>query len=102
MITGHVSMESFGGTHTTSEYAEGSILAQLSKEDESARDLLRRSGISFELVDLSRGIGPNLRAKLKGISQTPALFDGNKPPGLFVGVNEITRYIKERNDRKQD
>lgn len=102
VITGHVSVESFGVDHATSEYAEGSILAKLSEEDEYARKLLRSSGVSFELVDLSKGIGRKLRARLKGIRRTPALFDEHNPPGMFLGINEIVRYVKELPTPKRD
>lgn len=102
VITGHVSMESFGSVHTTSDYAEGSTLAKLSEVDEYARNLLRRSGVSFELVDLSKGIGPKLRARLRGIRLTPALVDENKPPGIFFGVNGIVQYVNERANPKED
>jgi hypothetical protein len=69
-------------------------------EDEYARDLVMRSGIEYDLVDLSKGIGTRLLAKLQGVSQTPALVDGSESSRLLVGVNEISRYVKEHANHK--
>ena len=66
VISGHVSMETIGTAHTTSEYAEGSILSKLSREDEYARDLLRRSGIGFDVVDSLRDSDRSCAAGYKG------------------------------------
>ena len=89
-------METIGTAHTTSEYAEGSILSKLSREDEYARDLLRRSGIGFDVVDLSKGLGPKLRGRLQGVKLTPTLIDGKEPPRMFVGIAEISEYLRTR------
>jgi glutaredoxin len=82
-----------GAAHTTSEYAEGSILSKLPQQDALAKDLLRKSGLKFDLVDLSNGIGTRLGARLKGVRQTPTLIDGNSPSRSYIGIREISRYI---------
>lgn len=93
VVTGHVIIETIGAAHTTSEYSEGSILAKLPRQDALAKDLLKKSGLKFDLVDLSNGIGTRLGARLKGVTQTPTLIDGNSPSRSYIGVREISRYI---------
>ena len=100
IVTGHVSVETIGTNHTTSEYAEGSTYASLSPQDASARDLLRKSAVKFDLVDISKGIGPRLSARLKGVKQTPTLLDGNNPQKLYAGVKEISQYIENKTRRE--
>ena len=102
MITGQVSMETIGTAHTTSEYSEGVTVAKLSSEDEYARNLLKRSGVDFHLVDLSSGIGQRLRARFLGVRQTPVLVDGNNPPRFYSGVKEISQYVMEHNNSSQN
>jgi glutaredoxin len=89
-------METIGSAgHTTSEYVDGTTLTMLSQHEAHARDLLKRAGIKFELIDLSDGIGPELTARLKGIRQTPTLLDGRKRSRPYVGIERIRQYIAE-------
>jgi hypothetical protein len=66
IVTGRVSVETIGAAHTTSEYTEKSSLAKLQQEDGWAKDLLRKSGLKFDLVDLSNGIWNQTRSTVEG------------------------------------
>ena len=92
IVTGHVSVETIGAVHTTAEYAEGRTLAQLPQQDATAKDFLRKSGLKFDVVDLSEGIWTRLGARLKGVRQTPTLLDRSRSPQLLVGLKEISEY----------
>ena len=102
MVTGHVGMETIGAAHTTAEYAEGSTLTKLPRQDELARDLLRKSGLKFDLIDLSNGFRTRLWARLKGVRKTPTLLDGNSPKRTYVGVGEIFNYIRSNQTAKEN
>lgn len=95
-------METIGTIHTTSEYAEGSTSVKLSEQDAYANEMLRRSGIDFEVVDISKGVGSRLGAWFKGIKRTPTLLDGNTIPTSYTGVKEISQYINSNGTRKID
>ena len=83
MITGHVSVESMGAAHTTTDYAEGSTFASLPAEDARAVNLLRKSGVKFEKVDLSGSLKAKVVARIRGVAGTPT---------LLVQDNRLRRY----------
>jgi hypothetical protein len=102
MITGHVSMETMGSVHWNTDYAEGSTLSSLSPQDAHAKQIVTRSGIEFDLVDVSKSVRARLTGKLSGIKQTPTLLVETSPSRRYVGLQEISRYLAERQNRPQD
>ena len=103
VFTAHVSMEAMGAAgHTTGEYTEGSVQVKLNKEDQLAKDLLKRSGLDYDLADLSKGLGLKLRARLIGVKQTPTLVDGSNPRQFYVGINEISQFAKSHANPRPD
>lgn len=66
-----------------------------SKEDSMVKDLLKKSGIDFETVDLSRGLRTRISARLQHVSETPTLIVENNPPKRYEGVKAITQYLVE-------
>lgn len=92
-ITGHVNMETMGAVYWNTTYAEGSTLYRDSDEDFRAKDILKRSGIEFDLVDLSRGIKTNLFARIRGVKETPTLEVGESSGKRYVGLKAISDYV---------
>ena len=95
-------METIGTVHTTSEYAEGTTSVKLSEQDAYAQEILRRSGLDFEVVDISKGVRSRLGARFKGVKRTPTLLDENTNPRAYTGVKEISQYISSNGTRKID
>ena len=94
-ITGHVSVESMGAAHTTTDYAEGSTVVSLSQDDAWANNLLKRAGLQFDLIDLSRGIGTRLKGTLNRINKTPTLIVESRPSKRYIGVREISQFLSD-------
>lgn len=92
IVTGHVSVETIGAVHTNIDYAEGLGLTKLSPEDSFAKDVLRRSGIKYDLVDLSDGLRTRISARIKGVKKTPTLLHNDSTPQRFVGIKAISEY----------
>ncbi len=65
----------------------------LPKNDTLARDLLKKSGAKFELVDLSGSLRGKLSAKLQHVKETPTLIVESNPPERYEGVAAISGYI---------
>jgi glutaredoxin len=99
MVTGNVSMESMGSAYWVTDYAEGSTLSNLPEQDSFARNMLRRSGFQFELIDLSRGMRAKFSGRLNGIKQTPTLLVGTSPSKRYEGVKEISQFLTEWQSR---
>ena len=59
------------------------------------KDLLKKSGIDFETVDLSKGLRTRISAKLQHVSETPTLIVESSPPKRYEGVKAITQYLME-------
>ena len=95
VITGHVNMETMGAVYWNTEYAEGSTLQRFSNEDIRARDILRRSGIEFDLVDLSKGVKTSLVARIHGVKETPTLEIRESALKRCVGLKAISDYVNE-------
>jgi glutaredoxin len=66
-----------------------------SQQDKEAKQVMKRSGIPFELVDLSKGRRAMLMARFQGVKETPALRIENESAKLYVGVNAITNYLRD-------
>jgi hypothetical protein len=67
----------------------------LAPEDAKAKDDLRREGIEFETIDLSKTIRERLQARFGEIKETPTLLDEHSPAKMYVGTRAITEYIEE-------
>jgi len=67
----------------------------LAPEDAKAKDDLRREGIDFETVDLSKAIRRRLQSRMVDIKVTPTLLDEHSPEKMYVGTKAITEYIEE-------
>ena len=96
MVTGNVSVESMGAVHWTTDYAEGSTISNLSQEDAMAKNMLRQSGLQFDLVDLSKGVRAKFKGTMSDIKQTPTLLVETSPTRRYVGFKEISRYLTEQ------
>ena len=86
-----------GAAHTTTDYAEGSTYASLSAEDTRAVNLLRKSGIRFEKVDLSGSLKAKFVARVRGVAETPTLLVQDSRLKRYEGVTAISQYINETN-----
>jgi hypothetical protein len=65
---------------------EGSTLSNLSQEDTLVRNMLRKSGLQYDLIDLSKG----MRARLRG-----TLRASKRPPhSLLKTVHEAACWIQ--------
>ena len=73
----------------------GSGSGALAPEDAKAKDDLRREGIQFETIDLSKTIRERLQARFGEIKETPTLLDEHSPGKMYVGTQAITEYIEE-------
>lgn len=73
IITGHGAIDGF--YWGTTEFAEGKTLVQLSQSDAMARNLLGKSGIRFDVYDLSKGMRTKLAATLKGVKEALLVDD---------------------------
>lgn len=67
----------------------------LSPEEAKAKDDLRREGIKFRTVDLSRVARRGSRGGFTVIKVTPTLFDERNPAKIYVGARAISEYIEE-------
>lgn len=101
IVTGKVSVESIGAAHWSTDYTEGSNLSNLSQQDALAKNVLRKSGEQFELIDLSKGVRVKLKRTLSGNKQTPTLLVETSPSKRYVGVKEISQYSIERQSQAQ-
>ena len=67
----------------------------LSPEEVKAKNDLKREGIKFRTIDLSkvarRGSNPGVTV----IKMTPTLFDERNPAKIYVGAKAISEYIEE-------
>jgi len=67
----------------------------LAPEDAKAKGDLRREGIEFETIDLSKTIREMLQPRFGEIKVTPTLLDEHSPGKMYVGAQAITEYIEE-------
>ena len=67
----------------------------LAPEDAKAKSDLRREGIQFETIDLSKAIRRRLESQMAEIKVTPTLLDEHSPGKMYVGTKAITEYIEE-------
>ncbi len=67
----------------------------LAPEDAKAKDDLKREGIEFETIDLSKAIRQRPQARFVEIKVTPTLLDEHNPEKMYVGAQAITEYIEE-------
>src|SRR5437867_6546806 len=64
-------------------------------EDAKAKADLRREGIEFETIDLSKTIRERSQHRFGEIRVTPTLLDEHNPEKMYVGTQAITKYIEE-------
>ena len=67
----------------------------LKREEAEARERLKREGIKFETIDLSKGFRHRAKAGFKGITVTPTLLDAHSPGKWYIGTKAISEYIEE-------
>ncbi len=67
----------------------------LAPEDAKAKEDLRREGIDFETIDLSKAIRQRLQERFVEIKVTPTLLDEHRPGKMYVGTQAISEYIEE-------
>ena len=73
-----------------------SKLTTLSQQDAQAKDLLKKSGIPFELIDISKGFRTRIGAKRSGVAETPTLLDRESVSKRYVGLKAISQYVAEK------
>jgi glutaredoxin len=84
-IPGHYCQD---GYRTTSE------TMSLSSEDRQAKEILTRSGVTFEVVDLAEGRGgKKLVAWYRGVRRTPTLWVGGSHHKKYEGIRAISEYL---------
>jgi hypothetical protein len=82
------------GHYCQDGYRTKSAMISLSQEDKQAREILMRSGMRFEVVDLSEGRGRGkLVALYRGVRNTPTLWVGGGHHREYEGVRAISGYI---------
>ena len=67
----------------------------LKREEAKAREKLKREGIKFETIDLSKGLPHRPQAGFSVITVTPTLLDAHSPGKWYVGSKAIPEYIEE-------
>lgn len=93
--------QSGGGHWCSAGYRSKGTLRNYPAEDEEAIKQLESKGFSFDLIDLSDcPFSIELKARIKGISRTPALILDNKTK--FEGIDRIREYIKSYSERPQE
>ncbi len=65
----------------------------LPPQDAQAKDLLKKSGFDFDLVDLSKGMRTGLIARIRGVKETPTLEVGHGSARRYVGLKAISDYV---------
>lgn len=66
-----------------------------SQQDEVAIGLLRKAGVSFDMVDLSSGVRARLSARPRGVRETPTLLVENGSPRRYEGAKAIAKFVAE-------
>jgi glutaredoxin len=65
----------------------------MSLDDTKAREILTRSGVKFEVVDLSEARGKKrLAALFRGVTKTPTLWVEGSHRQKYEGVKAISDY----------
>ncbi len=70
-----------------------STIANLSPQDRLAKEILSRSNMQFEIVDLSATGG--VRAWLRGVKNTPTLIVEGDTSRKYEGVKAISQYVSQ-------
>ncbi len=67
----------------------------LSQQDAVAKDILRKAGIQFDVVDLSSGVRVRLLARLRGVRGTPTVLVDGGSTRRYEGTKATARFIAE-------
>lgn len=88
--------ESISGHPCTGAYRTDQIIYSFNQQDRESMDILEEAGITYRLVDLSDcSFMDQLKAKLKGINETPTLvLDDEKIKGP-KNIRQVTKEIKK-------
>jgi glutaredoxin len=82
------------GHYCQDGYRTESTMIRLSPEDNQAREILARSGIKFQTIDLSELRGRRkLIAFFEGVRKTPTLLVEDKGQRKYAGVRAISDYV---------
>jgi glutaredoxin len=82
------------GHYCQDGYRTKSTIISLSPEDKQAREILTRSGVRFEVIDISEGRGGGkLVAWYRRVRKTPTLWAGGGHHRKYEGVRAISEYV---------
>ncbi len=81
------------GAYFERAHQEGTTEIRTPREDAEAKALLKRSGIDFELVDLSVGTKNRFTGLIRGVRKTPTLR--TESGETYTGLNAISKYVSE-------
>jgi len=86
------------GHYCQDGYRTQSTMIRLSPEDNQAREILARSGVKFQTIDLSeRGGRRKLSAYFEGVRRTPTLLVEGMSQRKYEGVKAISDYVAALN-----
>jgi hypothetical protein len=83
------------GSYYTRAHSLSKTQFDLPPQDAQAKDFLKKSGVEFDLVDLSKGTRVKIMARLRGVTETPTLLDESSSSRRYVGLTGISRYVSE-------
>jgi glutaredoxin len=91
------------GHYCQAGYRTVSTMISLSPEEDRAKKALARSGVKFEIVDLSeRGEKKFLTGWFRGVKQTPTLLIDGHPRRRIEGVEAISDYVSSLKKTAKD
>ncbi len=91
------------GHYCQAGYRTVSTMINLSPEEDRAKKVLARSGMKFEIVDLSeRGERKLLAGWFRGVKHTPTLLVDGHPRRRIEGVEAISDYLSTLRKTDQD
>ena len=86
------------GHYCQDGYRTQSTMIRLSPEDKQAREILTRSGVKFQMIDLSElGERRKLIALFRGVRKTPTLLVEGKGQRKYEGIGAISDYVTAMN-----
>ncbi len=81
------------GHYCQNGYRTMSTGISLSHEDREAKEILARSGVKFEVIDLSEGSREKLVAWYRGVRKTPTLWVRGSRQKNYEGIRAISEYL---------
>ena len=83
------------GSYYTRAHSQTKTEFTLLTQDAQAKDFLMKSGVDFDLVDLSKGAKARIVARIRGVRETPTLEVRQGSVKRYVGLKSISEYLSE-------